>query len=149
GIWRRLAIIPFTVQIPLDKVDKRLTSKLKREMKAILNWMSEGYLLWRSTGLQEPECIKAQRDKYRVEMDSVETFIEECCIRDGQGKVKAKPLFLAYREWANENGHYMMNSTKFGREMNNKFKKLRSNGTYYVGLKMLEENNNSMFRISY
>lgn len=149
GIWRRLAIIPFTVQIPLDKVDKRLTNKLKREMKAILNWMSEGYLLWRKSGLQEPECIKLQRSEYRVEMDSVETFIQECCAVSPNFKVAAKPIYLAYREWAGKNGQYMMSSTKFGKEMNNKFGRLRSNGVYYVGLHLLSEDNNSSFRISY
>lgn len=149
GIWRRLAIIPFTVQIPLDKVDKRLTSKLKREMKAILNWMSEGYLLWRESGLQEPECISSQRDQYRVEMDSVETFIEECCILHPNSKVKAKVFYQAYREWAKDNGQYMMSSTKLGREMGNKFSKLRSNGSYYVGVQLNEETSNSNFRISY
>lgn len=149
GIWRRLAIIPFTVQIPLNKVDKRLKHKLKREMKAILNWMSEGYSLWRESGLQEPECIRLQRAQYRVEMDSVETFIEECCLVTPNGKVKSKAFYQAYREWAKENGQYMMSSTKLGREMGNKFSKLRSNGSYYVGVQLNEETSNSNFRISY
>ncbi|PEO93949.1 DNA primase, partial [Bacillus toyonensis] len=44
GIWRRMAIIPFTVQIPKEKVDKRLKHKLRRELKAILHWAVEGYI---------------------------------------------------------------------------------------------------------
>jgi len=149
GIWRRMAIIPFTVQIPLDKVDKRLTQKLKREMKAILNWMSEGYLLWRESGLQEPECIKLQRAEYRTEMDSIETFIEECCTLNDKTKVKSKAFYQAYREWAKDNGQYMMSSTKFGREMSNKFTKLRSNGIYYAGLMLNDDFNNEGFRMHY
>lgn len=37
GIWRRIHMIPFNVQIPEDKVDKNLTHKLKAEMTAIFN----------------------------------------------------------------------------------------------------------------
>lgn len=37
GIWRRIHMIPFDVQIPEDKVDKNLTHKLKAEMTGIFN----------------------------------------------------------------------------------------------------------------
>jgi putative DNA primase/helicase len=149
GIWRRLSIIPFTVQIPENKVDKRLKYKLRRELTAILNWAVEGYLLWRSTGLQEPQVIKDHRKEYRTEMDTVEAFIEDCCIRGKTVKVKAKTLYQTYREWARDNGQYLMSSTKFGREMSNKFDKLRSNGIYYTGLALNDEYDGTVFKMSY
>lgn len=40
GIWRRIHMIPFNVQILEDKVDKNLTHKLKAEMTAIFNGVS-------------------------------------------------------------------------------------------------------------
>ena len=46
GIWRRLVLIPFDVQIPEEKVDKDLKYKLLREAPAILNWMAEGAYMW-------------------------------------------------------------------------------------------------------
>lgn len=149
GIWRRMAIVPFTVQIPLSQVDKRLTHKLRRELKAILNWAVEGYLMWRKDGLQEPQSIKDQRQAYRGEMDVLEAFIEECCVRNTHAKAKAKNLYQVYREWARDNGQYLMSSTKFGREMGNKFTKLRSNGIYYAGLMINDEYNTESFRMSY
>lgn len=149
GIWRRLAIIPFDVQIPENKVDKRLTHKLRRELKAILNWAVEGYLLWRESGLQEPQSIKDQRKVYRGEMDVIEAFIEDCCVRDSQSKAKAKELFEIYRDWARENGQYLMSSTKFGREMGNKFTKLRSNGSYYAGIHLNDEYDPNKIRMTY
>lgn len=139
GIWRRMAIVPFDVQIPIDKVDKQLTNKLKREMKAILNWAVEGYLMWRESGLQEPQSIKDQRKEYRGEMDVLEAFVEECCIREQEAKTKAKDLFNAYRDWAKDNGQYLMSSTKFGKEMGHKFTKLKSSGIYYTGVKLNNE----------
>jgi putative DNA primase/helicase len=149
GIWRRFAIIPFTVQVPENKVDKRLKHKLRRELMAILNWAVEGYMKWRTDGLKEPQIIKDQRNEYRGEMDVVEAFIEECCIRESKAKVQAKTLYQAYREWASDNGQYMMNSTKFGREIGKRFEKLKSSGIYYRGLGLSGEYNGSGIRISY
>ena len=149
GIWRRMAIIPFAVQIPEHEVDKSLKYKLRRELKAILNWAVEGYMMWRANGLEEPQSIKDQRKDYRTEMDSIEAFLEECCTRNEKAKGKSKTLYQAYREWARENGQYMMSSTKFGREMSNKFVKLRSNGIYYVGLMLNDEYNGEGFRMHY
>lgn len=149
GIWRRMAIIPFTVQIPLEKVDKLLKYKLRREMKAILNWMVEGFQLWRKHGLQEPQVIVDQRSEYRNEMDVIEAFISECCVLDSRGKVKAKTLYQSYREWASDNGQYMMSNTKFGREMSKKFVKLQSNGIYYLGLDLNGDYYGTGLRISY
>lgn len=150
GIWRRLAIIPFTVQIPENKIDYNLKNKLKRELKAILNWAVEGYAKWQKDGLKEPRSIKDQRQEYRTEMDSIEAFIEECCIKSSQSKQQSKTLFTAYREWASENGQYMMSSTKFGREMGKKFQKLKSDGTiYYTGLRLAQGYDGNSYRISY
>jgi putative DNA primase/helicase len=149
GIWRRLAIVPFTVQIPENKVDKRLKYKLRRELTAILNWAVEGYLLWRSTGLQEPQIIKNQRNEYRGEMDVIESFIEECCIRNENEKTLAKSLYQSYREWAQDNGQYLMNSTKFGREVGKRFIKFKSSGIYYKGISLKNEYEKAFFKMTY
>ncbi|PFY40876.1 DNA primase [Bacillus toyonensis] len=150
GIWRRLAIVPFTVQIPKEKVDKQLKHKLRRELKAILNWAVEGYIKWRKDSLQEPQIIQEQREEYRTEMDSIEAFIEECCKRNPQGKVQAKTLYHIYRDWASENGQYMMSNTKFGREMGKKFHKYKSNGVnHYNGIELLEEYEKPFLKLGY
>lgn len=150
GIWRRMAIVPFTVQIPAEKVDKQLKNKLKRELKAILNWAVEGYQLWKIRGLDEPKVIQDQRKEYQTEMDSIEAFIEECCIRNSDHAVQSKVIYQAYRDWAQANGQYMMSSTKFGREMGNKFPKIKSSGVIkYEGLYISEEVTNSSFRMNY
>lgn len=149
GIWRRLSIIPFTNTIPKNKVDKQLKDKLKTELNAILNWAVDGYILWRQMGLAEPQTIEDQRKQYRTEMDVCEAFIEDCCVKDESQSIKAKILYLTYKEWAKENGQYEMSSTKFGREMGLKFPKKNSNGIWYVGLTLTEEADRTGFRISY
>ena len=135
GIWRRLVLIPFDVQIPEEKVDKDLKYKLLREAPAILNWMAEGAYMWMQEGLAMPEKLKEASKAYRNEMDVIEHFIEDECKRVDDGRVKANELYSVYKNWANENNAYKMSNKDFGQKMKEKFKSKRMNtGMYYLGL---------------
>src|SRR5262249_51515381 len=57
AIWSRLKLIPFTVTIPKDEIDKNLLEKLKREAPGILRWAVEGCLEWQRDGLNEPSEV--------------------------------------------------------------------------------------------
>lgn len=150
GIWRRLAVVPFINTVPIEEVDKRLGMKLRRELTAILNWAVEGYIQWKVMGLSEPQVIKDQRDEYRVEMDVCEAFVQECCDLGEGFRIKAKPLYQTYRDWARENGQYEMSNTKFGREMAKKFDKGKTNGSiHYFGLQLNEEYDTEVFKMEY
>lgn len=149
GIWRRMAIVPFNVQIPEHEVDKKLTHKLKREINAILHWCAEGYLKWQQNGLKEPSTVKAQRNEYRTEMDPIEEFIQECCSLDGNLAERGSILFESYDNWAKDNNQYRMSSTKFGREISKKFPKFTSNGVRYKGIKVREEERKPFFKMEY
>ncbi len=141
GIWRRMVIIPFERKVPIDEIDYELTNKLKSELSAIMNWCVEGYLEWQKHGLSEPELIKSQRDIYRTEMDSIQAFIEECCVNDELEKTQASELFAAYDSWARENNQHRMSSTKFGREIAKRYEKVGIRGKkYYKGLKVDSDN---------
>ena len=49
AIWRRVSLVPFTVQIPTEKQDESLRSwKFRDEWPGILNWLIEGCLIWQS-----------------------------------------------------------------------------------------------------
>ena len=137
GIWRRLVLIPFDVQIPEEKVDKDLKYKLLREAPAILNWMAEGAYMWMQEGLAMPEKLKEASKAYRNEMDVIEQFIEDECKRVDDGKEKANELYELYKKWANDNGNYKMSNKDFGIKMKEKFKYKKTNsGMFYFGLKI-------------
>lgn len=137
GIWRRLVLIPFDVQIPEEKVDKDLKYKLLREAPAILNWMAEGAYMWMQEGLAMPEKLKEASKAYRNEMDVIEQFIEDECKRVDDAKVKANELYELYKRWANDNGNYKMSNKDFGIKMKEKFKYKKTNsGMFYFGLKI-------------
>lgn len=139
GIWRRLLLIPFKVQIPEHKVDKDLKYKLLREAPAILNWMLEGSIAWQREGLGIPKEVRDASEGYRKEMDVIEQFIaDECIVGEGE-KVGANELFKSYQAWADETGEYKMNKNKFGTKMKDKFESKRlSAGIHYMGINLRE-----------
>lgn len=139
GIWRRLVLIPFEVQIPEEKVDKDLKYKLLREAPAILNWMTEGAYMWMQEGLEMPNKLKDASQSYRTEMDVVEQFIEEKCNRMKGARETGKKLYDEYKVWADENNEYKMDKNKFGKKMKEKFEsKKMNNGVNYIGIELKE-----------
>lgn len=139
GIWRRLVLIPFDVQIPDEKVDKNLKYKLLREAPGILNWMVQGAYMWMKDGLEAPEKISEAGELYRNEMDVIEEFITDRCERVEGSRVRNKILYEEYRKWADETGSHKMPMKKFTQKMKEKFKnKKMNNGLNYFDLKIIE-----------
>lgn len=139
GIWRRIHLIPFQLDIPANRVDRNLKYKLAKESESILKWIVEGCLLWQKEGLQMPKKVLDAVSEYRKEMDVVSKFLDACCIT-GNGEVKASVLYAVYLKWAGENTEYKMSNTKFGIEMQKKFQKVKkANGLFYTGLELAED----------
>lgn len=142
GIWRRIRMIPFTVTIPKEKIDKKLPEKISLEMPGILNWAIEGCLKWQREGLGEPKSIAEATNEYKAEMDIIEPFIETCCLVNPLAKVEAKLLYNQYTKWCDEEGEYPLKNRAFYRLLENKgFKKERGakNKIYVHGLRLNDE----------
>lgn len=146
GIWRRIKIIPFNIQIPKEKVDKKLEYKLKAEYTGILNWIVQGAIMWQQEGLEDPEAVRQVIENYRAEMDPLDAFLEERCTTGQNYSIKAREMYDAYHEWAKESEEYKMSLNKFGREMSKKLLRVkRRDGWYYVGLKLKEPDSDYTF----
>ena len=140
GIWRRLPLIPFTVQIPLDKVDKNLTEKLRIELPGIFNWAVEGCLMWQREGLKPPAGIQQATMEYRKEMDVIGGFIEECCTTGPGYAIGATDLFKAYDKWAQDMNEHPFSQTQFGKKIADRYEKKKSDGRMrYVGIDLKKE----------
>lgn len=138
GIWRRIHMIPFDVQIPEDKVDKNLTHKLKAEMTGIFKWCIDGCLMWQREGLQMPAAVLKSVREYRREMDFISAFIEDKCTLEGT--VQASTLYAAYVSWADSNNEYCMSNTKFSTEIAKRFEKIKGrNYNYFTGISIRSE----------
>lgn len=114
GIWRRLLLIPFTVQIPEAEVDPKLPEKLREELPGILAWAVRGCLEWQRDGLKPPTAVREAVTEYREEMDILGEFVGECCVAGDGCKDGATPLYKAYRQWCEDNGYRPVNHKNFG-----------------------------------
>ncbi len=117
GIWRRFLLVPFTVQIPADEVDKSLPDALKAELPGILAWAVRGAMQWYREGLVVPAVVRAATDAYREESDTLAEFIEECCHVRADTRAQAGDLYLAYTRWVEPRGETPMTNTAFGRKL--------------------------------
>lgn len=138
GIWRRIRLIPFTAQIPDEKVDKNLKVKLKAELPAIMKWAVDGAIKWQREGLKIPKVVEDATQEYRKEMDKMAQFIETYIIFDANEKVKASDLYRVYCNWCSRNNEIITSSTKFAKDIKNKLpdKRIFADGTYYMGIKL-------------
>lgn len=137
GIWRRLHLIPFLVQIPEGERDRQLTDKLRTELPGILAWAVRGCQEWQSEGLKPPACITEAVREYRSESDTLGRFIEECCEVLLLGDVRSSDFLKRYREFAEAAGERAMQSKDLPAEMQRRgFKwKRTKNGGRFEGIR--------------
>ena len=114
AIWRRIRMVPFTVQIPETEREGDLGDRLKDELSGILNWALDGLALWLETGLKPPEEVKIATQEYRSEMDTLGKFLEECCILSDKFEVSTKSLYEAYKAWCEASGEYKITKKMLG-----------------------------------
>ncbi len=138
GIWRRIRMIPFTVNIPKDKVDKNLKFKLRKELPYILDWAVQGCLLWQKEGLELPASVQKATEEYKSEMDLLGRFCDDCVELNYLSREKASDLYEVYIGWAKENNEYEMSSTKFSKELAKKYpEKVRmADGVFFKNTKI-------------
>jgi len=120
GTWRRLALVPFEVTIPAEERDPGLERRIRgEEASGVLNWLVDGYLMWREQGLAVPEAVRASTADYRAQSDPLADFLEACTRPAGPGEpaVKAKVLYEQYDQWCKANGVEPIGQTRFGRSL--------------------------------
>ena len=142
GIWRRIKLIPFEVNIPKSKVDKNLKYRLRKEFPQILKWAVDGCMLWQKEGMAEPQCVLDAVKEYKQEMDLLAGFLEQCIEIDYENdeRIMASDLFSLYSRWAKRNNEYEMTSKKFFREVSKKLpeKGRCGKGIFYSNIKLTE-----------
>ena len=132
GMWKRLQLIPFEVQIANEKQDKELREKIvRRELSGVLYWAVEGCLKWQIHGLAAPESITKAVDAYRAEMDLLGEYINERLdFKPEEPKsTGASVIYEDYKKWCEVGAYDCLSHAKFGREMSGRgYKKLKSCG---------------------
>jgi len=145
ALWRRIHLIPFNRTFVLNpktrnecKIDKHLPEKLKAEASGILAWMVRGCIEWQRHGLNPPESVLAATEEYRLEEDVIGSFINDRCDTSKEiAQVRSGLLYNEYKDWADENGHFPMSMTRFGKDMKRRFARYKSDYVYYMGVSLL------------
>jgi putative DNA primase/helicase len=100
---RRLLLVPFTVQIPVEERDPALRDKLVDEWPAILRWIIDGCLEWQRIGLAPPEIVTDATNGYFDDQDATKQWLEECTEGAPRtARILGSQLFASWKRWAEE-----------------------------------------------
>lgn len=142
GIWRRIRLVPWTVQIPPEERDGGLKEKLLAERDGIFAWIVEGWQQWRERGgLDAPAAVLEASEEYRTESDTVGRFLSEWCEKGEGLEEPATLLHDAYEVWAKLEGIDPIGGNIFGRRLTDRgYGKRKSNGIIHrVGISLTKE----------
>ena len=138
GIWRRLHLVPFAVEIPADEQDRDLLRKLKGELPGILNWALQGCREWQEHGLKPPAVVTEAVKEYRAESDTLGRFLAECCKARKLAQVKSSVLFKRYQEFCEAAGERWICAKDFPTDMQRRgFEwKRETRGALFLGIEL-------------
>lgn len=118
GIWRRIHLLPFTVAIAPDNVEKDFRERrLMPELPGILNWALAGLAVYLKQGLAPPQVVLASTEEYRNDMDVIGQWIAERCEVDPMASVPTGVAYRDYQQWAAEEVGWEIKIQRFGRNL--------------------------------
>jgi putative DNA primase/helicase len=140
GIWRRMQLLPWQVQIPQGEVDRKLPDKLRGEASGILNRLIEGLLDWLANGLIEPDSVRNATRAYRADEDDLGRFLAACCeVSENAAtcRARASELYEFYTAWAEAAGGSPWKLKGFNAAMRDKgFEQKQSNGMWWLKVQL-------------
>jgi putative DNA primase/helicase len=117
GIWRRILLTPFLVQIPVEERDPDLAEKLQSELPGILNWVLQGCRDWQQCGLMPPKKVIDATFDYRRSSDVLGQFIAEECVIGDNRTASTRHLYERYTAWCEDGRMHAMPMNKFGQAL--------------------------------
>ncbi|MEG3153014.1 phage/plasmid primase, P4 family [Sphingomonas sp. ZT3P38] len=139
GIWRRMMLVPWAVQIPLDEVDGKLPEKLRKEASGVFNRMLAGLLDWKEEGLIPPDAVIAATAKYREQSDQLGRFLAECTKPTPGERSKSSILLNLFTAWCKATGAAEWQPQGFSKAMEDRgFEKKTSNGVQWLDIEMIK-----------
>lgn len=143
AIWRRMRLIPFTVQFS-DESDPRkdpdMEERLLAELPGILAWAIRGCLDWQKHGLGMAEAVKAATASYQAESDVLAGWIADCCVVHRNAKARASALYRSYGEWCEQSGEHPEPQRRWGMRLPERgFHRYSNDGVWYRGIGLRAE----------
>lgn len=139
GIKRRFVLIPFEHYVA--EADKTLPEVFRREASGIVNWLLEGYQMYKAEGLERPESITQVTAEYIGEQDVFQMFVNEYYEKDDSGRENTGDVFARYEDWCKACGESSISRRKFCGEMKRLgIKHGKDKVTTYYGLRKKNKN---------
>ncbi len=103
GIWRRICLVPFTYQVPVEERIDHYEKVLLDERCGIFNWMLDGLRAYQEIGLAEPDEVKTAVEEYKRDEDVLGPWLEDRCLlgMNEKGEIyseTAADLWKSYEE---------------------------------------------------
>jgi putative DNA primase/helicase len=142
ALWDRLWCVPFNHYFMPEERDKHIVEKLKDECPGVLNWLITGYKRYvDKTRLIPCAAITEQTEEYRRDEDFYSPFFDAGIVTIDQKKktvkIQGSRLYSLFESWFKLQypDKKPTSSTKFGRDMSTRFKKVKESGTiFYFGI---------------
>lgn len=141
---RRMHLIPFTVTIPPERRDLKLTERLLAERDGILAWALAGCLQWQRTGLQPPASVVSATEEYFEAEDAQGQWIGERTEPNPNAFELTRDLYLDWKDWADGNGEFVGSIKRFSADLSARGYPQKRNGSGqrgFVGLRLLPRAN--------
>lgn len=150
GIWRRILLVPWKVQIPPEEQREhgpRIEAALREEAPGILNWLIAGLDdYFDRGGLAPPLQVQAETSAYRSDSDLVGRFLADCYEKSEGARAEFNELFDVFKLWAKDEGLNFkggppLSSNMLGRKLTDRgIERRKSDGhVYRLGLLLLDE----------
>jgi putative DNA primase/helicase len=126
GIWRRLMPLLFKHQVPKEKIDKDIPSRIRgEELEGVLAWLVGAIgAYFRAGGLCPPASATRFLSDYRKVSSPFGDWLTECCLHGDEARgerVESTVLYTSYKEWSTEQGHDKpMSQRAFGESLNDR-----------------------------
>lgn len=103
----RIKIIPFDRHFEENEQDRGLKQFFAEpeNMSGILNWMLDGYRMYRSQGLSMPDSVKQATMDYQMFSDKMGQFFDENIQEKPGSELRRAAIYTRYKEWCQENGY--------------------------------------------
>jgi P4 family phage/plasmid primase-like protien len=122
GVWRRLLLLPFLVQIPPEEQDRHLADRLRAELPGILNWALVGLArLRQQSRFTEPAICREALKEYRDDSNPTRCFLEMHCRPAAGAELASARLYERYAEWMRGYGYRALAEAPFGKEVRRVF----------------------------
>jgi putative DNA primase/helicase len=121
ALWRRVRVIPLTIDIPKEERDHNLPQTLRSEWPGILAWAVRGCLKWQQNGLNPSRAVREATEAWHSQMDHLKRFVEEELVVSPGNKVGSKVVYDLYKKWCSVHGEHILTMEEFNDKLIDSF----------------------------